>query len=101
MAQEGSVCCLRFGAGSASKSTVTGRLPVAREEVPSAGTLQPGEGPTAAAPACAESALSWRRRLARVWSSRSASTEDAGAEPCYWLFFFFPWKPIMRRRLED
>ncbi|CAL2247791.1 unnamed protein product [Prunus armeniaca] len=101
MARGGSVCRPRFGAGSASRSSVTGRLPAAREEVPSVGRLRPGKGPTAAAPACAESALSWRRRSARVWSSGLTSTEDTGAEPCYWLFFFFPKKPIMRRRLED
>ncbi|CAL2276724.1 unnamed protein product [Prunus armeniaca] len=49
MARGGLACRPRFGAGSASRSTVNGCLPAAREEVPSVGTPRPEDGQTAAA----------------------------------------------------
>ncbi|CAL8141104.1 unnamed protein product [Prunus armeniaca] len=75
IARVGSACRPRFAAGSASRSTVRGRLPAARDEAPSVVAPRRGEGPAAAAPACADSALSSRRRSAKVWSSGSTDAE--------------------------
>ncbi|CAL2247673.1 unnamed protein product [Prunus armeniaca] len=97
MARAGSVCRPRFGAGSASRSTVNGLLPAALEEVPSVGGTRLGDGPASAR---ADSACIWRRRSLSVRSSGSIPPEGAGAVPAC-RPFFFPCMPSMRRLFED
>ncbi|CAL8085874.1 unnamed protein product [Prunus armeniaca] len=76
MARGSSVCRPRFGAGSASRSTVNGRL--------GGGPLSRNTSAWRRTDRClpSKSALSWWRWSARVWSSRSTCTEDAGIVSC-------------------